>query len=71
MNADILLIPMIGLCAICRGGRWHWDVLSSDGTLVLGSRFIHRMLLGMFWLGWSASLILGVLTLFGVWSTSH
>jgi hypothetical protein len=67
----ILLIPILGLCAICRGGRWHWDVISSDGMPVLRSNFIRRLLLGMFWLGWSTSLIVGVLMLFGVWPTSH
>jgi hypothetical protein len=58
----IRLIPIIGLIAICRGGRWNWDPISLYG---IQSRFIHRLLLGMFWLGWSTFLVVGVLKVFG------
>ena len=67
----MLLIPILGLFAICRSGRWRWDVMSFYGTPFMGSYFIHRLVLVMFWLGWSTGLIAGVLMLFGVWPTRH
>jgi len=62
----ILLIPILGLFAICRTGRWRWDVMSYYGTPFLGSYFVHRLVLAMFWLGWSTGLVVGVLRLSGV-----
>jgi hypothetical protein len=50
----ILFIPFLGLCAICRGGKWHWRVL--DDTLSNA----------IFWFGWSAMLMVGILTICGV-----
>jgi len=69
MNTEgflVLLMPVIGLYAICRGGRWHWDPISSNGVAWIQSRFVHRLLLGMFWVGWTTGLVIGVLMLFGV-----
>jgi hypothetical protein len=47
----ILFIPLLGLVPICRGGRFHWRVLSST------------LLNGVFWFGWITSLVVGLLVL--------
>jgi hypothetical protein len=66
MNANagiLLLIAVAGLVAVCRGGTWHWDPIGQGGPACLQTRFFHRLLLGMFWTGWSTSLVLGLLRL--------
>ena len=49
-----LLIPILGLFAICRNGKWYWDPIYS--TFQIKS----RLLTGVFWLGWTAGLIVGM-----------
>ncbi|MFC1805435.1 hypothetical protein ACFL09_00450 [Planctomycetota bacterium] len=51
----ILLIPAIGLLPILRDKRWNWRVVRS-----------HKLLNALFWLGWAAALVVGLLVLFGV-----
>jgi hypothetical protein len=62
----ILLIPLLGVVSICHGGRWHWDPIGLGGAAWLRTSFVHRLLVAVFWLGWSASLLVGLLILFGV-----
>jgi hypothetical protein len=59
----ILLIPVLGLFAILRGGRWNWDPIGPDGAAWLHTPFMHRLLVAMFWLGWSTGLVVGLLLL--------
>ena len=69
MNAQgflILLIPALGLISICRGGRWHWDPIGPGGAAWLHTPFMHRLLVAMFWVGWSTGLVVGTLMLFGL-----
>jgi hypothetical protein len=57
MHSDgftILFIPLVGLCAICRGGKWHWRVV--DDTLSNA----------IFWFGWSATLLVGLVRISGL-----
>jgi len=61
----ILLIPLLGLTAILRGGKWHWDPMRAGGPAWIQTPFLHRLIVAMFWLGWSTGLILGLLMLFG------
>ena len=51
----ILLIPLGGLFAILRHGRWSWRVVESS-----------KLLNALFWLGWTTALLVGLLTLFGL-----
>jgi hypothetical protein len=60
----ILLMPALGLFSILRDGRWSWDPIGPGGAAWLHTPFVHRLLIAMFWLGWSTSLILGVIMLF-------
>lgn len=56
MNYDalwILVIPAVGLFPILRGGRWRWRVAESSALLTW-----------LFWFGWTASLAIGLLSLF-------
>ena len=59
-------IVIIGLLPILRSGHCRWDVLAPYGSPVLRSAFLHNLFVGMFWLGWFASLIGGLLVFFGV-----
>jgi len=45
----ILLVPIMGLAAICRGGRFHKRVISSSALLN-----------GVFWFGWTSTLVFGL-----------
>ena len=51
----ILIVPAVGLFPILRGGRWNWQVAKSSNLLNV-----------LFWIGWLASLIVGIMRLFGV-----
>lgn len=67
MRAGIFFfIVIFGLLPILRGGHWRWDVLAPYGHPVLRSAFLHKLVLGMFWLGWFTSLTFGLLVLFRV-----
>lgn len=67
IRAAILFFPVIlGLLPILRAGYWRWDVLASYGHPILGSAFLHNLGVGMFWLGWFAFLIVGLLGFFGL-----
>jgi hypothetical protein len=62
-----LLIPALGLFCFRRGGRWHWaDPIGPGGAAWLHTPFMHRLLVVLFWVGWSTGLIVGILQLFGV-----
>ena len=64
---DILFVPLlIALVTICRGGKWHWDPIPLGGPAWLYTPLIHRLVLLLFWLGWGALLIVGLLKLFGL-----
>lgn len=51
----ILFIPLIGLVPICRDKKWNWKVVETS-----------VLLNGLFWLGWTVSLAVGVLSLFSI-----
>ncbi len=51
----ILLIPLLGLVPICRDGKWNWKVVKTS-----------ILLNGVFWLGWTVSLAVGLLNLFSI-----
>lgn len=51
----ILLIPTLGLVSICRGGKWDWRVVPSS-----------ELINGLFWFGWTSTLVAGVLSLFSI-----
>ena len=51
----ILVIPLSGLFAILRGGRWTWRVAGAS-----------KLLNALFWLGWTTTLVVGLFTLFGL-----
>lgn len=50
-----MLIPLLGLFAICRGGRWKWKVVESN-----------EVANGIFWIDWVASLVVGLMRLFAL-----
>jgi hypothetical protein len=57
MHSDgfgILLIPIMGLPAIFRGGKFHWRVTSDT------------LLNGMFWFGWLITLLGRLVRISGV-----
>ena len=50
MRGFLILIPaIIGLCAICRTGKWRWKVIESG------------LLNTLFGIGWFTSLIVGMI----------
>ena len=51
----ILNIPLVGLVAICKDGKWNWRVIESG-----------KLLNAIFWIGWFGGLFYGTLRLFGV-----
>jgi hypothetical protein len=51
----ILLVVIIGLVPICRGGQWHWEVVGRN-----------KALNALFWCGWFIGLLVGVLRLSGL-----
>ncbi len=51
----ILLIPVLGLIAICRNGKWNWNVVPSN-----------KVLNGIFWFGWISALLVALLRLSGI-----
>jgi hypothetical protein len=59
-------VVIIGLLPILRSGHWRWDVLAVYGRPILRIAFIHNLVVGMFWVGWFTSLIVGLLVLFRV-----
>jgi len=65
-NAGLLIVPLLGLFAIFRGGRWNWDPIGPGGPAWLHTPLMHRSVLLLFWLGWSATLLVGLLRLFGL-----
>jgi hypothetical protein len=50
----MLVVPIMGLFAICRGGKWHWKVIE-------GSKALNAFL----WFGWLTGLVVGILTICG------
>lgn len=67
IRAGILFfIVILGLLPILRSGSWRWDVLAPYGRPILCSTLIHSLGVGMFWLGWFSSLIVGLLVFFSV-----
>jgi hypothetical protein len=66
MHSDgfiILLIPLMSLSAILRGGRWHWDLVQQvAGEDVPWGKTWNVIL----WIGWFTGLIVGILRLCGV-----
>ena len=67
IRAGILFfVVILGLLPIVRSGHWRWDVLAPYGHPILGSVFLHKLGVGMFWLGWFTSLIVGLLAFFRV-----
>lgn len=70
MNAQalwILLVPLLGLLAIFRDGKFHWDPFPPAAAARLRRLpLIYRLLVGMFWLGWMTCLVVGILMLLGV-----
>jgi hypothetical protein len=67
----ILVIPLLGLFAILRGGTWHWDPIGRGGPASLQTPFLHALWVGAFWLGWSASLLVGLLMILGAWPNTQ
>jgi hypothetical protein len=59
----ILLVPFFGLFAICRGGKWHWNVVEqfAGPDLEWGKTF--NVLI---WVGWFTGLICGILRICGL-----
>jgi hypothetical protein len=51
----ILMIPLFGLFAISRGGKWHWKVVEGG-----------KGLSAFFWFGWFTALIVGLLRVSGL-----
>jgi hypothetical protein len=51
----ILLVPLMGLFAICRGGKWHWKVIEDS-----------KALNAIVWIGWITGLVVGMLTICGL-----
>lgn len=69
MNTEaflVLLIPLFGLFAILRGGRWNWDPIGTGGSAWTHTPFMHRLLAAMLWFGWTTSLAVGVLMLLDI-----
>jgi hypothetical protein len=65
MHSDgfiILLIPFMSFSAICRGGKWHWNVVQQIGgdDIPWGKTWN-----AIFWFGWFGSLIVGTLRVCG------
>ena len=59
----ILLIPLVTLSAICRGGKWHWNVIEQmTGQVSPWTRAVNAL----FWFGWFTGLIFGTLRICGV-----
>jgi hypothetical protein len=59
----LLAIPVLGLFAILRGGRWNWYVV---GVIPLVNRLParwHTLLNLMVWLGWTVCIFSGIWTL--------
>lgn len=46
----ILLIVILGLVPICRGGKWNWEVVQGSEALST-----------MFWFGWFSALLVSLL----------
>jgi hypothetical protein len=54
----ILLVPLMVLPAILRGGKWHWNVVEQ----VAGSEIPWRKTWNVLvWFGWFTGLIVGIL----------
>ena len=51
----ILLVPLMGLNAICRNGKWNWNVVASS-----------KVLNGIVWLGWFSALLVGLVRISGI-----
>jgi hypothetical protein len=45
----VLLIPIFGLTAICRTGKWNWKIVESS------------LFNALLWLGWFTALIVAVI----------
>jgi hypothetical protein len=59
----ILGIPLMGLAAICRGGKWHWNVVQQvAGEDIPWGKTLNALC----WLGWFGALIVGTLRVCGV-----
>jgi hypothetical protein len=59
----ILTIPIMMLSGICRGGKWHWDVvLQVAGDDVPWGKTWNVIV----WVGWFTGLIVGTLRVCGV-----
>jgi hypothetical protein len=56
----ILFIVLIGLVPICRGGEWHWTVVPQNAALNAA-----------FWVGWLSALVVGLLSLVGLFPAGH
>jgi hypothetical protein len=66
MHSDgfvILTIPLVMLSAICRGGKWHWDVVQqvAGDDLPWG-----RTWNAIVWIGFFTGLIVGILRVCGL-----
>jgi len=51
----ILLIVLMGLVPICRGGKWNWKVVQRG-----------KALSAVFWFGWFSALLVSLLRLCGL-----
>jgi hypothetical protein len=51
----MLLLPIVGLTAICRHGKWRWNII--EGSTALNA---------LIWFGWFTALAAGLLTIGGV-----
>jgi hypothetical protein len=54
----ILFSPLLMLFAICRGGKWHWNVVEQvAGPDIEWGKTLNVL----FWVGWFTGLIVGIL----------
>jgi len=49
----ILLIPMVALSTIIKGGKWNWQIIKNS-----------KLLNCIFWFGWITALVVGIITIY-------